>query len=110
MEKSVTFVGHLPFEKVLKFLDEKGFATVVPSLWEEAFGRVVVESMSMGVPVIASRMGGMTELVDKQTGLLVQPGDESSLLHAMEALINKKELYKNISSNSLRVHYIFFRK
>ena len=103
IEKSATFVGYLPFEKVLKFLDEKGFGTVVPSLWEEAFGRVVVESMAMGVPVIASRMGGMTELItDKQTGLLVQPGDESSLLHAMEALINKKELYKNISSNSLK--------
>ena len=59
--------------------------------------------MAMGVPVMASRMGGMTELItDKQTGLLVQPGDESSLLHAMEALINKKELYKNISSNSLK--------
>ncbi len=108
MEKSVMFVGHLPFEKVLKFLDEKGFATVVPSLWEEAFGRVVVESMAMGVPVIASRMGGMKELIsEKQNGLLVNPSDEASLLKAMIELIIDRDCYKRISSNSLQYVHSF---
>lgn len=46
------------------------------SLWAEAFGFTVVEAMSLGVPVVASRIGGIPEVVeDGASGFLVQPGD-----------------------------------
>ena len=52
----------------------------VPSLWYEAFGRVVVEAMSLGVPVVASRIGGMAELFeDGVHGHYVPPGDAERL-------------------------------
>ena len=104
---AVTFLGHVTPQEVLKFLDEKGFATVVPSLWEEAFGRVVVESMAMSVPVIATRMGGMAELIiDGENGLLVPPGDAAELSTAMRLLIKSPSKYDSFSKTGL----IFVKK
>jgi glycosyltransferase involved in cell wall biosynthesis len=60
---------------------------VVPSVEPESFGLVAVEAMAAGLPVIASRIGALPEVVDDQrTGILVEPGCAASLLAAMEDL------------------------
>ena len=52
----------------------------VPSTWYEAFGRVVIEAMQQGTPVVASRIGGMAELfVDGLQGRYVESGDAAHL-------------------------------
>mgnify|MGYP001093293527 CR=1 FL=1 len=102
IEKSTIFFGPMYFREVLKFLKERGFVTVVPSLWDEAFGRVVIESMAVGIPVIGSRVGGIPELIsNEENGLLVNPGDERSLFNAMKTLIEDKALYERIAFNAL---------
>ncbi len=99
LDQSVTFMGYLPFDKVLSFLEQNGFATVVPSLWEEAFGRVVIESMAMGIPVIASDIGGMSELISNgRNGILVEPGNFLALSEEMKKLVNNSELYEKMST------------
>lgn len=56
----------------------------VPSTWNEAFGRTVVEALSYQVPVVASRVGGMAELfVDREHGFYVPPADPSALREAI---------------------------
>lgn len=66
---------------------------LAPSVGPEAFGLVVVEAMSAGRPVIASRIGGMADLViDGETGLLVEPGDSKALQIAIECLLSNPEL------------------
>ena len=53
---------------------------LIPSLWAEAFPRVLVEAFACGLPVIASRIGALAELVSEgRTGLLFEPGDASAL-------------------------------
>jgi glycosyltransferase involved in cell wall biosynthesis len=53
---------------------------VFPSQWYETFGLVVVEALARGTPVIASRIGGIEEIVeDAKTGLLFTPGDHRDL-------------------------------
>jgi glycosyltransferase involved in cell wall biosynthesis len=53
---------------------------VVPSVWHEPFGRVVIESFAHGVPVIAARRGGLPEIVEEgKTGWTFDPDDEGSL-------------------------------
>lgn len=53
---------------------------VMPSIWYENFPRTLVEAYANGLPVIASRLGAMAELVEHgRTGLLFEPGDPSDL-------------------------------
>ena len=55
-------------------------ALVLPSIWYENFPRTLVEAFAAGLPVIASRIGALAELVDDgQTGLLFEPGDAPGL-------------------------------
>ena len=53
---------------------------VVPSIWYETFGLIVIEAYACGLPVIASRIGALAELVQEGgTGLLVEPGSTEDL-------------------------------
>ncbi len=67
----------------------------------EPFGRVLVEAMACGVPVIASRGGGVPEIVRHgQDGLLVTPGNVDELAEAMERLLEDKTLRKRFVRSS----------
>jgi glycosyltransferase involved in cell wall biosynthesis len=60
---------------------------IVPSIRPEAFGRAAVEAGAMGKPVIASAHGGALEtVIDRESGLLVEPGSPSALADAIDAL------------------------
>lgn len=61
-------------------------AVVHASVLPEPFGRVIVEAMLAGRPVIAARAGGVTEILDVETGVLVPPGDARALAAAIESL------------------------
>ncbi len=66
---------------------------VAPSVWPEPFGVVVLEAMTCGRPVIASRSGGLAEIVvDGETGLLVPPGDATALATALRDLLTDQDL------------------
>lgn len=61
---------------------------VVPSLWPEAFGLTAVEAMAAGTPVIASRTGGLTEIVRNGIdGHLVPPGDVDAFASAVDRIL-----------------------
>lgn len=67
---------------------ERTLMAIVPSLWAEPFGIVIIEAMSSGRPIIASRIGGIPDIVsDGETGLLVAPGDPEALRQAIERLL-----------------------
>lgn len=61
---------------------------VLPSVWDEAFGLAALEPMSRGVPVVASRVGGVPEVIrDGEEGLLVPPADVEALERAIRRLL-----------------------
>ncbi len=83
----VDFIGYLPNSDIYPLL-ESHHIMVMPSVMEsESFGVAVLEASACGRPVIASRIGGVPEvLLDGETGLLVPPGDVESLAEAIVRL------------------------
>jgi len=62
---------------------------VLPSE-SEGFGRVLVEAMAMGRPVVATNVGGIPDIVlDGETGLLVEPANAAALADAVRALVDE---------------------
>jgi glycosyltransferase involved in cell wall biosynthesis len=69
---------------------------VVPSVWPENCPMIVLEALRAGVPVVASRIGGIPELVeDGMTGILVPPGDAEALARAIRRCLNNEELRRH---------------
>lgn len=65
---------------------------VVPSIAREGFGLAAIEALDAGVPVVASRVGGLPEVVDDgRTGLLVPPGEPAALAAALRRLLDRPE-------------------
>lgn len=87
----INFLGwRNDIEEILPVLD----ILVLPSL-NEGMGRVLVEAMAAGKPVVASNVGGIPDLVKHDhNGLLVPPGDEKALAAAILQLINDPEKAK----------------
>lgn len=76
--------------EILPFL-RKADMVVHCSVSPEPFGRVIVEAMLAGKPVIAARSGAPVEIIeDGVTGLLVTPGDAEELVQAIERLLNNR--------------------
>lgn len=72
---------------------------VVPSLWYENRPLVILEAQSAGLPVIASRRGGMAELIEHgRTGLLFHPGDANDLAAQLTALRNEPAMSERITA------------
>jgi glycosyltransferase involved in cell wall biosynthesis len=82
----VVFHGLQPKPVVAAIMREASFF-VQPSLGE-TFSVVVAEAMSCGLPVVATDVGGIPELVDEQTALLVEPGNPEALRGAIERMLD----------------------
>lgn len=76
---------------------------LVPSLCVETFGIVALEAMSMGKPVIASRIGGLTDVVkDGETGYLIAPGDSAALAQTIQRLLDNPSLRDRMGRGALQ--------
>jgi 1,4-alpha-glucan branching enzyme len=96
---SVNFTGFVS-EDVRNQLLARCQVAVFPSLYEP-FGIVALEAMAAGVPVIASRTGGLAETVDDlKTGLLSPPGDVEALRQSLAQLFDDPALAKTLVQNA----------
>jgi glycosyltransferase involved in cell wall biosynthesis len=87
LTQAVTFHGWIPQDKLIAHYDQSDIL-LVPSLWQEPFGLVVVEAMARGLPVIASDAGGPAEILTHGVdGLLIEPGNERELASAIRLLL-----------------------
>ena len=82
---------------------------VLPSVLDarqdtEGLGVVLLEAMNYAVPVIASEIGGITDIVQhERTGLLVPPGDEGALAGALARVLHDRELSERLGAAGLRL-------
>jgi glycosyltransferase involved in cell wall biosynthesis len=93
IEKQVRFLGYRrDVPDLLALMD----LVVMPSL-RESFGMVALEAMAMKIPVIASRIGGLKEVVKHEVaGFLVPPGDADALAEAIRRLVENPEMSRKM--------------
>lgn len=101
---SAHFLGALPADELADFYRSLD-VLVVPSLttrgWMEQFGRVAVEAMACGTPVVASDSGALPDVVGG-AGLLVPPGDADALADALRTLAKSPQLRSELRYEGLR--------
>jgi glycosyltransferase involved in cell wall biosynthesis len=98
LEKNVRFLGYVRNETLSEKL-QTAWVHVVPSVWAEPFGIVAIEAMMRGQAVIASRHGGLAEIVrDGETGLLVAPGDSQALARALTQVLRSRKYAESLGT------------
>ena len=99
LKDNVSLIGIVKEEEKYEFIRSHKIL-VLPSLKEYTPG-VLLEAQALGVPVIATRVGAVPEMmINGETGLLVRPGNELELAKAIEILIREQDLRRRFSLNA----------
>jgi glycosyltransferase involved in cell wall biosynthesis len=91
LSEKVTFLGRVSRDNMVK--EMQGANCFVLSSSYEAFGVVLIEAMSTGLPVIATRSGGPESIIDEVCGYLVDTGETARLTEVMLMMINKYDKF-----------------
>jgi len=95
----IKYLGKLENKEVLKMISS-AHALIMPSLCYENSPTVIYEACSQKIPVIASRIGGIPELVHEFGGILFAPGDKNDLIKKIYYLINNYDMVKSKGDES----------
>ncbi|MFH1457585.1 MAG: lipopolysaccharide heptosyltransferase II [Candidatus Omnitrophota bacterium] len=95
---STEFLGtQRDIPQIMSQLDLLVLATVT----HEAFGRVIIEAQACGVPVVATQVGGVVDIIDnKETGLLIPPADPNSMAEAIIQIFKDLPLAVRLAENA----------
>lgn len=98
----IRFSGACSREQVLEAMQSSALlcapSATAPSGDREGFGMVLAEAQATGMPVVATKSGGIIDAVaDDRTGLLVREGDPQALASALERCLTDGELYRRLS-------------
>lgn len=94
--ENIEYLGRRPLSEVYELMGDAKFF-VFSSKWYETFGRVAIEAYAKGTPILASRIGAITELVKPyETGLLFEPGDAQDLITQVEWVLAHPEKWQQI--------------
>jgi len=104
IENSVNFLGYTPESwRIIPSFD----ISVIPSR-KEPFGRVIIESMACGKPVVATNIWGALDIVTAETGLLVEPANPDALAQAIiELIASPQKRYDMGAAGRKRVEDLF---
>ena len=113
IEKRVVFLDQVPSMQMPSLyhqIDVLALPSLTRPNWKEQFGRVLVEAMCSGVPVVGSDSGAIPAIVG-DAGLIVPEGDPVALAHAFLRLRHDLELYaRSAAAGRLRAEHLFTHK
>ncbi len=96
----IEYRGNQPQAEVRRLM-KHATLLLFPSLWYETFGMVIAEALASGLPVVASRLGAMAELISSgENGLLVEPGSSDALVAAVRRFISSPQLEAGMRKNA----------
>lgn len=100
VEDKVHFLGKLDQDEILRRFSCYD-ALLFTSRWQEPFGRIVIEAMSQGVPVISVRSGGVSEIItDSENGMIVPMDDPISMADSIRKLIQDRAFAATLRRNA----------
>jgi len=100
LEEKVKFTGYISYRKLLEFYDKTDIF-ILPSL-HEGYGIVLCEAICQGLPIIATNVGAVPEIIeDRGTGLLVEPKNAKSIVSAVRRMVSNPELAETLSQNAI---------
>jgi glycosyltransferase involved in cell wall biosynthesis len=100
-DSRIRYVGFLNETQVTELLHNSD-VLLCPSLWDEPFGRVVLDAYKNGLPVISSNRGALPELVkNMKTGLVVEGGNIEDLCSAMQQFVENRSLITIYGKNAI---------
>jgi len=106
--QNVFILKNWPHDAVMQAWKRSSIA-LVPSIWHEPCPTVAMEAMSMGKPVIATRMGGLTDIVaDGETGVLVPPNNPQALRDAIQSLLDAPQ-QQELMGNKAKQRIVMFQ-
>jgi glycosyltransferase involved in cell wall biosynthesis len=86
----IEWLGRQPAAEVLRILSQAA-CLVMPSTWYEVCPKTLLESLAVGTPVLASRLGAMAELIeDGRTGCHFAPGNPQDLAHQLQRMLGNR--------------------
>ncbi|MBD3880648.1 glycosyltransferase family 4 protein [Phormidium tenue FACHB-886] len=89
IQPQVRFLGHIVNPAIVYHASD---LAVLPSIWAEPFGRTLLESMACGVPIVASRVGGIPEVLTGEFAAgLFTAGDVNDLAQTLQQFINWRD-------------------
>jgi glycosyltransferase involved in cell wall biosynthesis len=91
LESKVHFAGAKPLDELVRTIQESE-VLVLPSR-AESLGMVLVEALSCGTPVVATRCGGPEDIVTEEVGTLVPPEDPRALADAILGVLERHDAY-----------------
>ncbi|UCD72549.1 MAG: glycosyltransferase family 4 protein [Candidatus Bathyarchaeota archaeon] len=101
LSKSVSFLGIIPYREVSSYYAACDVFVHIPTY--EAMPHVIYEAMATGKPVVASRVGGILEVIEHgKDGLLVEPKAPSETAEAILKLIHNRRLAGEVGENALQ--------
>jgi glycosyltransferase involved in cell wall biosynthesis len=99
---NIHWSGQQPLEELYKTMKQAAFL-IFPSRWYEAMPRTILDSFSVGTPVLASRIGAMQDLVEEGvTGGFFEPANPPSLAAAAEQLFQHPERLQQMRTHARR--------
>jgi len=99
---NVYLYGKVSNEKAIQII-EKSSVVVIPSKCGESYPTVAIEALSRGIPIVASNIGGLKEIVEESSaGLLVDLEKEKEFVETVEMLINNPEKLEFLRSNAIK--------
>ena len=95
--RNIKFVGFVRNDLLYKYYNSSD-VFCIPSQYEEGFGRVVMEAVACGLPVVGSNKGGIPEALDSSVSILIEPTVEN-LKREIEELYRNKDRYFKLKNN-----------
>ncbi|MDD3296621.1 MAG: glycosyltransferase [Candidatus Omnitrophica bacterium] len=102
--KNIEFLGSLPHDRAVELM-KRAYCLVLPSEWYECFSVTLIEAFACGIPVIASRIGAMAEIIKGDlTGIFFKPGDSADLAEKVKRVWDNADEAEKIGKRA-RLEY-----